>query len=118
MAFPEQSEYLTASTAGGVAVAFGAPIGGVLFALEEMSASIPFKLSALWKSYYIALAGISALQYIDPSRNGKIVVFEVTYDREWHVEEIPIFILLGIFGGLYGKYISRWNVHYLSLIHI
>lgn len=114
MAFPEQSEYLTASTAGGVAVAFGAPIGGVLFALEEMSASIPFKLSALWKSYYIALAGISALQYIDPSRNGKIVVFEVTYDREWHVEEIPIFILLGIFGGLYGKYISRWNVHYVS----
>lgn len=114
MTFPEQSEYLTASTAGGVAVAFGAPIGGVLFALEEMSSSIHFKLSTLWKSYYIALAGISALQYINPSRNGKIVVFEVRYDKEWHVQEIPIFILLGIFGGLYGNYISRWNIHYVS----
>ncbi|CDO95108.1 unnamed protein product [Kluyveromyces dobzhanskii CBS 2104] len=114
MAFPEQSEYLIASTAGGVAVAFGAPIGGVLFALEEMSSSIPFKLSTLWKSYYIALAGISALQYIDPSRNGKIVVFEVSYDKEWHMKEIPVFILLGVFGGLYGKYISKWNVHFVS----
>lgn len=114
MFFPEQSEYLTASAAGGVAVAFGAPIGGVLFALEEMSSSIHFKLSTLWKSYYIALAGISALQYINPSRNGKVVVFEVTYDRDWHVEEIAVFILFGIFGGLYGNYISKWNIHYVS----
>lgn len=114
MSFSEQSEYLTAATAGGVAVAFGAPIGGVLFSLEEMSSSSHFKLSTLWKSYYIALAGIAALQYMNPSRNGKIVVFEVRYDKDWYVQEIPIFILFGIFGGLYGNYISKWNVHYVS----
>lgn len=112
--FPEQSEYLIASTAGGVAVAFGAPIGGVLFALEEISTCTEFKLSTLWKSYYIALGAVATLQYINPFRNGKIVVFEVTYDKDWHVEEIPVFVILGIFGGLYGNFISKWNVHFVS----
>ncbi|SCW02681.1 LAFE_0F11980g1_1 [Lachancea fermentati] len=112
--FPEQAEYLIASTAGGVAVAFGAPIGGVLFALEEMSTTTEFSLSILWKSYYVALAAVATLQYMNPLRNGKIVVFEVSYDKDWHVQEIPVFIILGVFGGLYGNFISKWNVHFVS----
>lgn len=114
LTFSEQSEYLTASTAAGVAVAFGAPIGGVLFALEEIAPTSVFNLSTLWKSYYVALGAISTLQYINPFRNGKIVIFEVTYDKDWHVQEIPLFVLLGLFGGLYGNYISRWNIHFVS----
>ena len=65
-------------------------------------------------SYYIALGAVATLQYINPFRNGKIVVFEVTYDKDWHVEEIPVFVILGIFGGLYGNFISKWNVHFVS----
>ncbi|AET37609.1 Gef1p Ecym_1376 [Eremothecium cymbalariae DBVPG len=112
--FPEQSEYLIASSAAGVAVAFGAPIGGVLFGLEEISSSAQFNLSTLWKSYYVALCAVSMLQYINPFRNGKIVLFEVKYDNDWHVQEIPIFVLLGIFGGLYGNYISKWNIRFVQ----
>lgn len=112
--FPEQAEYLIASTAGGVAVAFGAPIGGVLFAIEEISTSSSFKLSILWKSYYVALAAVTTLQYMNPFRNGTIVLFEVTYDNQWQFAEIPIFILLGVFGGAYGLLISAWNVRYVN----
>ncbi|AMD20602.1 HDL142Cp [Eremothecium sinecaudum] len=114
LTYPEQSEYLIASSASGVAVAFGAPIGGVLFGLEEMSTAAQFNLSTLWKSYYVALCGVSTLQYINPFRNGKIVLFEVTYDKSWHVQELSIFIILGIFGGLYGNFISKWNIWYVE----
>lgn len=35
---------------------------------------------------------------MDPFRTGKLVLFQVSYDRDWHYFEIPAYILLGIFG--------------------
>lgn len=52
-------EILSASAAAGVAVAFGSPIGGVLFSLEEMSNYFPLK--TMWRSYFCALVATSAL---------------------------------------------------------
>ncbi|CAI4921565.1 CRE_HP_G0146080.mRNA.1.CDS.1 [Saccharomyces cerevisiae] len=113
LTYSTQYEYLTAASGAGVAVAFGAPIGGVLFGLEEIASANRFNSSTLWKSYYVALVAITTLKYIDPFRNGRVILFNVTYDRDWKVQEIPIFIALGIFGGLYGKYISKWNINFI-----
>ncbi|CAR30818.1 hypothetical protein ZYGR_0P01200 [Zygosaccharomyces rouxii] len=113
LTYSKQSEYLTAASGAGVAVAFGSPIGGVLFSLEEIASSVEFSASTLWKSFYVALCATSTLEYINPFRSGKIVLFNVTYDRDWKVQEIPVFIILGIFGGLYGKYVSKWNINYV-----
>ena len=35
---------------------------------------------------------------MNPFRTGKLVLFQVTYDRDWHFFEIIFFIILGIFG--------------------
>ena len=35
---------------------------------------------------------------MNPYRSGKLVLFQVTYDRDWHFFEIMFFIILGIFG--------------------
>lgn len=35
---------------------------------------------------------------MNPYRTGKLVLFQVSYDRGWHYFEIPMFILIGIFG--------------------
>jgi hypothetical protein len=44
----KRREILSAACAAGVAVAFGAPIGGTLFSLEEVSYFFPPKVSFFW----------------------------------------------------------------------
>jgi chloride channel 3/4/5 len=44
---------LSASAASGVAVAFGAPIGGVLFSLEEVSYYFPSK--TLFRTFFCCI---------------------------------------------------------------
>jgi chloride channel 3/4/5 len=38
------------------------------------------------------------IQVMNPFRTGKLVLFQVTYDRDWHFFEIIFFVILGIFG--------------------
>ncbi|KAF9584268.1 glycerol ethanol, ferric requiring protein [Lunasporangiospora selenospora] len=101
-------EIISASAAAGVAVAFGAPIGGVLFSFEEMSNHFPAK--TMWRSFFCALVATVTLQTMNPYRTGKLVMFQVSYDRDWHFFEIIFFIFLGVFGGLYGAFIIKYNL--------
>ena len=61
-------EILSASAAAGVGVAFGSPIGGVLFSLEEMSNYFPLK--TLWRSYFCALVATAVLAVSSELRAG------------------------------------------------
>lgn len=101
-------EILSACAAAGVAVAFGSPIGGVLFSLEEMSSHFPLK--TMWRSYFCALVATAVLAAMNPFRTGQLVMFQVKYDRDWHFFEIVFYIIIGIFGGLYGAFVIKWNL--------
>ncbi|KAJ7121295.1 Cl-channel protein [Mycena crocata] len=101
-------EIVTAASAAGVAVAFGAPIGGVLFSIEEMSHT--FSIKTMWRSFFCALMATVTLSAMNPFRTGKLVLFQVTYDRDWHFFEILFFVILGIFGGLYGAFVVKFNL--------
>ncbi|KAK8119153.1 Chloride channel protein [Apiospora kogelbergensis] len=101
-------EILSACAAAGVAVAFGSPIGGVLFSLEEMSNYFPLK--TLWRSYFCALVATAVLAAMNPFRTGQLVMFQVHYDRSWHFFEVFFYIILGVFGGLYGAFVMKWNL--------
>ena len=101
-------EILSACAAAGVAVAFGSPIGGVLFSLEEMSNYFPLK--TMWRSYYCCLVATAVLAAMNPFRTGQLVMFTVRYDRSWHFFELPFYILLGVFGGLYGAFVMKWHL--------
>lgn len=101
-------EVVTAASAAGVAVAFGSPVGGVLFAFEEMTVNFPIK--TMWKSFFCALVATVTLSAMNPFRTGKLVLFQVSYDRDWHFFEIGFFILIGLFGGLYGAFVIKYNL--------
>ncbi|KAF2100761.1 hypothetical protein NA57DRAFT_65163 [Rhizodiscina lignyota] len=96
----KRREVLSASSAAGVAVAFGAPIGGVLFSLEEVSYYFPPK--TLFRTFFCCIAAALSLKFLNPYGTGKIVLFEVRYLTDWKFFEIIAFILTGIIGGAMG----------------
>lgn len=104
----KKREILSAAAAAGVSVAFGSPIGGVLFSLEEVSYYFPMK--TLWRSFLCAMVAAISLQMMNPFRSGKLVLFQVTYNRDWHAFELPFFALLGVIGGLFGAFFIRMNL--------
>lgn len=104
----KRREILSAACAAGVAVSFGAPIGGVLFSLEEASYYFPPKV--MWRSFWCAAVAAITLKAMNPYGNGSIVLFAVTYTKEYQYWEFGIFLLLGVFGGLYGALFSRLNI--------
>ncbi|CAG8600346.1 6369_t:CDS:10 [Funneliformis caledonium] len=104
----KKREVLSAAAAAGVSVAFGAPIGGVLFSLEEVSYYFPFR--TMWRSFFCAMVAAVSLAFMNPFRTGKLVLFQVVYDRDWHAFELLFFALLGVIGGLYGALFIRMNL--------
>lgn len=101
-------EVLSAAAASGISVAFGSPIGGVLFSLEQLSYYFPDK--TMWQSFVCAMVAAVTLQAINPFRTGKIVLYQVEYSSGWHGFEVVPFALLGIIGGIYGGLFIKLNM--------
>ena len=96
----KRREVLSASAAAGVAVAFGSPLGGVLFSLEEVSYYFPPK--TLFRTFFCCIVAALSLKFLNPYGTSKIVLFEVRYVTDWHFFELFLFALVGIVGGLAG----------------
>ncbi|KAK4106855.1 hypothetical protein N658DRAFT_461842 [Parathielavia hyrcaniae] len=101
-------EVLSAAAASGISVAFGSPIGGVLFSLEQLSYYFPDK--TMWQSFVCAMTAAMVLQAFDPFRSGKLVLYQVTYSSSWHGFELVPFVILGILGGIYGGLFIKANM--------
>ncbi|KAH6936346.1 hypothetical protein HPB50_016208 [Hyalomma asiaticum] len=106
----KKREILSAAAAAGVSVAFGAPIGGVLFSLEEVSYYFPLK--TLWRSFFCALVAASVLRSINPFGNDHLVMFYVEYDLPWLFFELLPFVLLGILGGVVATIFIKCNIRW------
>ncbi|XP_014209689.1 H(+)/Cl(-) exchange transporter 5 isoform X2 [Copidosoma floridanum] len=106
----KKREILSAAAAAGVSVAFGAPIGGVLFSLEEVSYYFPLK--TLWRSFFCALVAAFVLRSINPFGNKQSVLFYVEYNKPWIFFELIPFIILGIIGGVIGTLFIRANLRW------
>ncbi|ETN39271.1 uncharacterized protein HMPREF1541_05494 [Cyphellophora europaea CBS 101466] len=101
-------EVLSAASAAGISVAFGAPIGGVLFSLEQLSYYFPDK--TMWQSFVCAMVAAVTLQALNPFHTGKIVLFQVTHSSDWHSFEMLPFLTLGILGGIFGGLFIHLNM--------
>ncbi|KAK5639771.1 hypothetical protein RI129_010582 [Pyrocoelia pectoralis] len=106
----KKREILSAAAAAGVSVAFGAPIGGVLFSLEEVSYYFPLK--TLWRSFFCALIAAFILRSINPFGNEHSVLFFVEYNKPWIFFELIPFIALGIIGGVIATIFIKANLYW------
>lgn len=100
-------ELLSAGCSAGLSVAFGAPIGGVLFSMEEISTYFPRKV--LWRAFLCSLFAAMVLKALDPTGTGKLVLFETNYGTSYSPIHYLVFIFLGIAGGLFGGVFCKAN---------
>lgn len=100
-------EILAAGCSSGLSVAFGAPIGGVLFAYEEISTYFPRKV--LWRAFICSLFAAMTLRALNPTGTGKLVLFETNYGTSYKPYHYIVFIVLGIAGGIFGGLFCKAN---------
>lgn len=100
-------ELLSSAVASGLSVAFGAPIGGVLFSYEEISTYFPRKV--LWIASLCSLSAAVVLKALNPTGTRKLILFETNYGTDYQPIHYLVFILLGISGGIFGGLFCRLN---------
>lgn len=127
----EKRDFISCGAAAGVAAAFGAPIGGVLFALEEGASFWHQNLT--WRTFFCAMVSAFVFNIFvsykevggdndEPSPDGHIEIGGMmgtqqgtfsfgsfVVSKSYDVLDVPIFILMGMIGGLFGAAFNGAN---------
>jgi len=104
----KRRELLSTAAAAGVSVAFGAPLGGVLFSFEEVSTMFPSRTMVL--AFFAASVAALTLDWWNPTGTGKLTLFQTAYNTPPAYAEYIGFIILGILGGLIGAVFVHYNI--------
>ena len=117
----EKRDFVACGAAAGVASAFGAPIGGVLFSLEEGASYWSTKLT--WRAFFCAMITLGTLFAV---RNfdswwGQANIEKLFSFGEFNslsgessnfsIWELTFFMLIGCMGGLIGAVFNAANEH-------
>jgi len=111
----EKRDFVSAGAAAGVSGAFGAPVGGVLFSLEE-GASF-WNQILTWRIFFCSLISTFTLNTIMSMINNKmgqlsfsgLINFGKFDNVNYTILEIPLFIIMGCIGGLIGASFNEIN---------
>jgi chloride channel 7 len=122
----DKRDFVAIGTATGVAVAFGAPIGGMLFTVEEGTSF--YNSSMLWRGFLATCVGVLTSHWLEQldfdatdfarAKFGTHRDFglytddEANYSKQywWYFWEVPIFALIGCLGGYVGALFVNLNV--------
>ena len=106
--------YSTYGAAAGVAAAFKAPIGGILFTLEEgasfWSTSITFRSFFCAMMTMLTISLIYSGDQIGSSVASVGVQFGTFQTASYHTYELIIFVLIGMSGGIIGAGFNKINI--------
>ncbi|KAJ6624915.1 Cl-channel protein [Mycena sp. CBHHK59/15] len=106
----QQRKLLAAAAAAGVSVAFGSPLGGVLFGLEELD-TFANESEVMWRGFVASAVAAVSLQWVNPFGTSKLVLFQVTSVSDtWRAFELIPWLTLGVIGGILGSLLIKINV--------
>lgn len=121
----EKRDFVSAGAAAGVSAAFGAPVGGVLFSLEEGASFWNQMLT--WRIFFASMISTFTLNFFlsiyhnkpgDLSNPGLINFGRFESEAmEYNLYEIPLFIAMGALGGLLGALFNFLN-YWLTIFRI
>jgi H+/Cl- antiporter ClcA len=117
----EKRDFVACGAAAGVCSAFGAPIGGVLFSLEEGASYWSTKLT--WRAFFCAMTTLATLFWV---RNMDTLWGQANIDKlfsfgefnilsgessNFSIWELGLFVIVGCLGGLIGAVFNAANEH-------
>lgn len=123
----EKRDFISCGAAAGVAAAFGAPIGGVLFALEEGASFWHQNLT--WRTFFCAMVSAFVLNLFISSveaeskneldnhvflgslgtQTGTFTFGPFIDNKAYDVMDLGLFITMGAVGGLFGAIFNQAN---------
>lgn len=121
----EKRDFVSAGAAAGVSAAFGAPVGGVLFSLEEGASFWNQMLT--WRIFFASMISTFTLNFFLSVYHNKPGQLSnpglINFGRfesetlEYNFYEIPLFIAMGAIGGLLGALFNFLN-YWLTIFRI
>ncbi|KAK8597884.1 hypothetical protein V6N13_095279 [Hibiscus sabdariffa] len=119
----DRRDLVTCGSAAGIAAAFRAPVGGVLFALEEMASW--WRSALLWRSFFTtAVVAIILRALIDVcfsdkcglfGKGGLIMFDAYSANVSYHLADVPPVLVLGVIGGILG---SLYNFLLIRILRV
>ena len=126
----DRRNFISAGAAAGVASAFGAPVGGLLFAMEEVSSFWKNKLS--WQVFFCCMVATFTTDLLNSSFHGfkykgDFGLFKPKFISKdlmaVNVIAVVPAVLLGILGGILGSSfthtniaIARWRKRFMATV--
>ncbi|KAK4257930.1 hypothetical protein QN277_007453 [Acacia crassicarpa] len=124
----DQRDLVTCGCAAGVAAAFRAPVGGVLFALEEVTSW--WRSQLMWRVFFtsavVAVVVRTAMGWCKSGKcghfgSGGFVIWDISGGQEdYSFAELLPMAVIGVIGGLLGAlfnqltlYVSSWRRNHL-----
>ncbi|CAA7400433.1 unnamed protein product [Spirodela intermedia] len=106
----DRRDLITCGAAAGVAAAFRAPVGGVLFALEE--AASWWRSSLLWRTFFttavVAVVLRTLIEYCQSGKcglfgKGGLIMFDISSTViSYSTPDLLVVLILGVTGGIFG----------------